>query len=77
MIRVELKANGSVEAITRLTNIAHQRGFTVRVEDAGLATGSGRIEIEFPYLDEQNEAHAAARALIGEVPGGSEFFAIV
>jgi len=78
MAKVELQANGSVEAITRLMNLAHGRGFNVRVEDpAALETGSGRMEIELPIIDEQDDARAAVQALIGEVPGGRDFFTIV
>jgi len=76
--RVGLQASGSVETITRLIELAKRRGFIVLVEnEAALATGSGRMEIEPPNIDEQDIAHAAVQALINDVPGGPATFTIV
>ena len=78
MARVELQASGSVETVTRLIDLARERGFVVVLEDeAGLATGSGRMAIEPPNIDKQAVARAAVQALINEVPGGPATFTLV
>ena len=78
MARIALEANGSVEAVTRLMKLADERGFAVHVDNpATVETGSGRIELEPPIIDEQPLAHAAVQALIEQVPGGPAAFTIV
>ena len=78
-MRVEMRAKGPaeevVEAFTRFENIASERGWTVRVENAGeLAQGGGRFEIELAIIDDEKVAHAAVQAAIDEVPGGPQVF---
>jgi hypothetical protein len=81
-VRVEVQAEGAaqdvVPAFTDLGNTAREQGWIVRIENpAELAAGSGRFEIELPNIDDEEDARAAVRSLIDQVPHGNDVFTII